>query len=66
MLLYTVVNSAGYDAERGDVAMVGLFSVLTVAALAVPASELARPSGRRAARSRDGATTATDPRDAFD
>lgn len=33
MLLYTVINSAGYYARRGDVAMVGLFTVLTVGTL---------------------------------
>ncbi len=30
MLLYTVVNSAGYYAGRGERAMVGMFSFLTV------------------------------------
>ena len=33
MLLYTVINSAGYYAQRGDVTMVGMFSVLTIATI---------------------------------
>jgi len=33
MLLYTVVNSAGYYAELGDSAMVGMFAVLTLTTL---------------------------------
>lgn len=33
MLLYTVINSAGYYAQLGDVAMVGMFTVLTVLTL---------------------------------
>ncbi len=33
MLLYTVINSAGYYAQWGDVAMVGLFTVLTAGTL---------------------------------
>jgi uncharacterized membrane protein len=33
MLLYTVVNSAGYYAERGNAAMVAMFAVLTVLTL---------------------------------
>lgn len=30
LLLYTVINSTGYYAQRGDVAMVGMFTVLTL------------------------------------
>lgn len=33
LLLYTVLNSAGYYVQRGDLAMVAMFTVLTVAAL---------------------------------
>ncbi|MEF8975189.1 MAG: hypothetical protein V5A21_03050 [Halapricum sp.] len=33
LLLYTVINSAGYYAALGNVPMVGMFSVLTVATL---------------------------------
>lgn len=33
MLLYTVINSAGYYAQLGEFAMVGMFSVLTLATL---------------------------------
>ena len=35
LLLYTVINSAGYYAQSGDVAMVGMFTVLTVATVAL-------------------------------
>jgi hypothetical protein len=33
MLLYTVINSAGYYAQLGEIAMVGMFTVLTAATL---------------------------------
>ena len=33
MLLYTVIVSAGYYAERGDAAMVGMFMLLTMSTL---------------------------------
>lgn len=51
MLLYTVLNSAGYYAQRGDVAMVGMFAVLTVATLLAVVSYL-----RRRARTPSNAT----------
>lgn len=44
LLLYTVVNSAGYYAQLGDVAMVGMFTVLTVATLALLVEYLFRPT----------------------
>ncbi|MCU4718732.1 hypothetical protein [Halapricum hydrolyticum] len=44
LLLYTVVNSAGYYAQLGDVAMVGMFTVLTVATLALLVEHLFRPT----------------------
>jgi len=44
---YTTVNSAGYYAESGDLAMVGMFAVLTVATVAV-AVALVRDGGRTA------------------
>jgi hypothetical protein len=38
MLLYLVINSAGYYAQLGDGAMIGMFAILTVAtALALAA-----------------------------
>lgn len=33
MVLYTVINSAGYYAQLGDLEMVGIFTVLTAATL---------------------------------
>lgn len=33
MLGYTVVNSAGYDAERGEWLVVGMFAALTLASV---------------------------------
>ena len=33
MLLYTVINSTGYYVQLGDIAIVGMFTVLTVATL---------------------------------
>lgn len=33
LLLYTVINSAGYYADLGEAAMVGMFAVLTIATL---------------------------------
>jgi hypothetical protein len=66
MLLYTVVNSAGYDAERGDVAMVGMFAVLTVATLALLAAQLPQPSGGMAEAFDDKASMAAEDPDRVD
>ena len=40
MLLYTVVNSAGYYAQLGETAMVAMFAVLTLATLGFVADHL--------------------------
>jgi hypothetical protein len=45
---YTTVNSAGYYAESGDFAMVGMFAVLTVATVGV-AVALVREGGHATA-----------------
>lgn len=44
LLLYTVINSAGYYAQSGDVAMVGMFTVLTVATVALLVEYVSRPN----------------------
>lgn len=43
LLLYTVINSAGYYAQLGETALVGMFTVLTVATLALVV-EYVRPA----------------------
>ena len=43
MLLYTVINSAGYYAEAGDGAMVGMFALLTATTLGCLWIGLTRP-----------------------
>lgn len=43
MLLYTVINSAGYYAELGDASMVGVFGILTVLTLGSLWIGLTRP-----------------------
>lgn len=42
MLLYTVIVSAGYYAERGDAAVVGMFTLLMVSTLVLVALTLRR------------------------
>lgn len=44
MLLYTVLNSAGYYAQRGEAAMVGMFTLITVATLLALFDYLGRPT----------------------
>lgn len=43
MLLYTVINSAGYYAELGEFPMVGLFALLTITTLGCLWISLTRP-----------------------
>lgn len=45
MLLYTVLNSAGYYAQRGETPMVGLFAVLTVATVVLLVGHLRPRTG---------------------
>lgn len=40
MLLYTVIVSAGYYAQRGEIAFVAMFSVFTIAAILAITSTL--------------------------
>lgn len=54
MLLYTVVNSAGYYAQLGDIAMVGMFTVLTVTTLVLLVEYVV--TGARTAKADGGRT----------
>lgn len=45
MLLYTVVNSAGYYAQLGELPVVGMFTALTVATLGLLAQEVSSDGG---------------------